>query len=101
MRFDIEPKLRFVPLFTVMIMANLAMINDHLPPQIALRFQGDFNRWYPMYRRLPVMTEFLLHQRLFIEKAERLLKLRYCDSPDRLLAPEVQASALQLGQTSL
>lgn len=97
MRFDIEPKLRFVPLFTLMIMANLTMINDHLPPQIALRFQGDFNRWYPLYRRLPMMTEFVTNRRMFLEKAERLLKLRYCDSPDRTPSPELHGVDLLRG----
>jgi hypothetical protein len=80
-----------------MIMANLTMINDHLPPQIALSFQGDFNRWYPLYRRLPMMTEFVTNRRMFLEKAERLLKLRYCDSPDRTPSPELRGVDLLRG----
>jgi hypothetical protein len=83
MHLDIDPKLRFIPLFSLMIMANLTMVNDVLPPHIVMRYQGDFNRWYPLFRRLPMMTEFMSSRRLLLDKAERIIKVRFSDSPDR------------------
>ena len=39
-----------------MAMANLAMINAHLPMKIIVGFEVDYNKWYPAYRRVPLLA---------------------------------------------
>ncbi len=81
-RLDIEPKLRFMPEFSLMVLANIALAGPHLPLSIHSRFQGDLNKWYPSYRQLPTLARILKTRNGMIRKAERLLKQRWSDAPD-------------------
>jgi hypothetical protein len=82
MRLDIEPKLRFTPNLGVMVLANMMLLNARLSPSIAARYAGDFNKWYPPYRRIPMFARLLGKRRMLLEKAERLLRLRFADALD-------------------
>jgi hypothetical protein len=81
-RVDVEPKLRFGPLVAVMVLANMAMAGARLPISIASRFQGDFNKWYPLHRQLPMMARVMASRGEILRKAERILKIRFSDAPD-------------------
>jgi hypothetical protein len=82
MRIDVQPKLRFVTNIGLMAMANVALINAHLPTKILAEFEGDFNKWYPSYRRLPLLARMIKHRSMLLEKAARILRLRFSDSSD-------------------
>ena len=79
-RIDVEPKLRFTPQIGLMIMANLALVTSKLPLSVATRFEGDFNKWYPLLRQVPTTLRVLRGQKRVIEKAERLLPMRFTDA---------------------
>jgi hypothetical protein len=81
-RLDVEPKLRFAPQLALMVMANMVMAGAALPRSIASSFEGDFHKWYPFYRQLPVIARILATRGKVLRKAERLLKTRYSDPPD-------------------
>jgi hypothetical protein len=81
-RVDVEPKLRFAPQLGLMVMANMAMAGVRLPISIASRFQGDFNKWYPLHRQLRMMARVTTSRGETLRKAERLLKTRFSDAPD-------------------
>ncbi len=81
-RMDVEPKLRFGPEVGVMVMANMAMAGARLPLSVPSRFLGDFNKWYPLHRQLATIARVMANQRMILEKAERLLPLRFADPPD-------------------
>lgn len=82
-RVDIEPSLRFAPMFGLMVMANTALVTQRLPLSIVARFQGDFNKWYPLHRQVPMFARVLSSRRWLVEKAERLIRERFSDSPPR------------------
>jgi len=81
-RLDIEPKLRFAPQMGLMVMANMAMAAAHLPLSVVSRFRGDFNKWYPLHRQLPMLARILASRGAILRKAERILKIRFSDGPD-------------------
>jgi hypothetical protein len=81
-RVDVEPKLRFAVHSALMVMANMALAGARMPLSIPGRFQGDFNKWYPLYRRLPMILRVIRSRGEVLHKAERLLKIRYSDAPD-------------------
>jgi hypothetical protein len=81
-RFDVEPKLRLLCHLSLMVIANMAMAGARLPLAIPARFQGDFNKWYPLPRQLALTARFMAKRGEVIRKAERLLKLRFSDAPD-------------------
>jgi hypothetical protein len=81
-RVDVEPKLRFAPQMGLMVMANMAMAGARLPLSIVSRFQGDFNKWYPLYRQVPMMARIMASRDEVLRKAERILKTRFSDAPD-------------------
>jgi hypothetical protein len=81
-RINVEPKLRFVPQMGLMVMANMALAGAHLPFSVPSRFQGDFNKWYPLHRQVPTIARVLASRGEVVRKAERLVKLRFSDSPD-------------------
>jgi hypothetical protein len=81
-RVDVEPKLRFAPQLGLMVMANMAMAGARLPISIASRFLGDFNKWYPLHRQIPMMARVMASRGKTLRKAERLLKARFSDAPD-------------------
>jgi hypothetical protein len=81
-RVDVEPKLRFGPHVALMVMANMAMAGARLPLSISAKFQGDFNKWYPFHRQLPMIARVMRKRGEVIRKAEQLLKIRYSDAPD-------------------
>lgn len=89
MRLDVQPKLRFVMHLSLMILANIIMVNDILPARLFIRYRGDFNKWYPFYRRLPTIRAFIASRQMAMEKAERIVKVRFSDSPDRPAPPVV------------
>jgi hypothetical protein len=78
--FDVEPKLRLVCQVSVMFMANLALATAHLPFHVVSRFEGDFNKWYPLHRQLPVLARVMANRGKILEKAQRVLALRFSDS---------------------
>jgi hypothetical protein len=86
LRLEVEPKLRFVMHLALLVAANLTMITQRLPPKIIRDFEGDFNRWYPLYRRIPMIARITANRRMLKTKAERLLKIRFSDSPDPVAA---------------
>ncbi len=79
-RLDVEPKLRFTPQAGLMIMANLALVTSKLPLSVVARFEGDFNKWYPLVRQVPSTLRLLTRQKQIIAKAERLLPMRFSDA---------------------
>jgi hypothetical protein len=81
-RVDVEPKLRFGPHSALMVMANMALAGARMPLSITTKFQGDFSKWYPLYRRLPMIARVMRSRGEVLRKAERLLKIRYSDPPD-------------------
>lgn len=99
MRIDVQPKVRFATNLGLMAMANLAMINAHLPLKIIAGFEGDYNKWYPAYRRVPLMARMIKNRRMLLEKAARILRLRFSDSPDPDLE-QLSAAAPVLGARS-
>jgi hypothetical protein len=82
LRVDVEPKLRFGPQLSLMIMANSTLAFAKLPRSIPGKFVGDFNKWYPRHRQLPMFARVLTGQSGIQRKAARLLPLRFSDSPD-------------------
>jgi hypothetical protein len=93
---DVEPKLRLFCQVSVMIMANLALATAHLPFHVASKFEGDFNKWYPLHRQLPVIARVIANRNLVLRKAESVLKTRFSDSPARQpTATHTTASAVQ------
>lgn len=82
-RVDVEPKLRFAPQVALMVMANLALVSARLPLSIPANFRGDFNKWYPLYRQLPMLARITASRGEILRKAERLLRRRFADGPDR------------------
>jgi hypothetical protein len=97
MHVDTPNRLRFVAHFTLMIMANIIMVNAVLPAKVFWDYKGDFNKWYPFYRRVPTIRDFIKNQQLVLDKAESILKVRFSDSPDRprqpMLTEELQLTA--------
>jgi hypothetical protein len=77
--FDVEPKLRLTPQFGLALIANFGLLLPRLPFSVAARFQGDFTKWYPLYRQIPVIRRLMASRDAAIAKAERLLPLRYTD----------------------
>jgi hypothetical protein len=63
-----------------MFMANLALATAHLPFHVVSRFEGDFNKWYPLHRQLPVLARVMANRGKILEKAQRVLALRFSDS---------------------
>ena len=82
MRIDVEPKVRFATNLGLMAMANVTLINAHLPMKILAGYEGDYNKWYPPYRRLPLLARMLKNRHMLLEKAQRILRLRFSDGPD-------------------
>lgn len=70
-RMDVEPKLAFTPQLGLMILANLSLVQTHLPASIAARYQDDLSRRYTLYRRLPLVLAMTVNRRMIHEKAER------------------------------
>jgi hypothetical protein len=92
LRLEVEPKLRFVTHLALMTAANMTMLTRRLPPKLIREYEGDFNRWYPLYRRIPMIARVTANRRMLLHKAERLLKIRFSDSPDPIATtPSVQA----------
>jgi hypothetical protein len=85
---DVEPKLRFAPQFVVALLGNFALITARLPLSIAARFEGDFTKWYPLYRQIPVILRLMARRKAAIAKAERLLPHRYGDPQVELTPPD-------------
>jgi hypothetical protein len=81
-RVDVEPKLRFAPHLALMVMANMALAGARLPLSIVSKFQGDFNKWYPLHRQIPMIVRVMSTRREMIRKAEKLLKKRFADAPE-------------------
>lgn len=79
---DVKPKLRFTPHLGLMIMANMLMVSPRLPPSIAGKYEGDFNRWYPLYRRVPMLARLSANRGMLLDKAERFVKLRFSDTSE-------------------
>jgi hypothetical protein len=73
----VEPKLRFACELAVMVLANMAMVSEHLPIPVAARFRGDFNKWYPIHRQIPALLRIVSFQKEALAKAERLLPTRF------------------------
>jgi hypothetical protein len=96
MRFDDEHKLRFSPTFGLMVMANVTMVNERTPPDVLLGYEADPANWYPAYRRIPLLARFLMRRRALLEKADRLLPLRFSDTqePLEVSSEEITAGAL-------
>ncbi len=63
-------------------MANMALVTQRLPPSVPRKFLGDFNKWYPVYRQLPMYARVLASRSKLLRKAERTLGLRFSDSAD-------------------
>jgi hypothetical protein len=82
LRIDIEPKLRFAPQMGLMVLANMAMVRPRLPLSVPSQFLGDFNKWYPLPRQLLMIGRLIKGQEEVRRKADRLMKLRFSDSPD-------------------
>jgi hypothetical protein len=82
LRVDVEPKLRFAPHLALMVMANMAIAGAHLPLSIVSKFRGDFNKWYPFYRQIPMILRIMSTRSEMIRKAEKFLKKRFADAPD-------------------
>jgi hypothetical protein len=82
LRIDVEPKLRFAPHLAVMAMANMALVTQRLPLSVPRKFLGDFNKWYPVHRQLPMFARVMASRTKLLRKAERTLSLRFSDSPD-------------------
>jgi hypothetical protein len=81
-RIDVEPKLRFAPQLALMVMANMALAGARLPPSIVSKFRGDFNKWYPLHRQIPMIARVMSTRREVVRKAERLLGKRFADAPE-------------------
>jgi hypothetical protein len=81
-RVGVEPKLRFMPEFGLVVMANMALGGARLPLSIASKFEGDFNKWFPRHRQLPTLARILMTRGAVLRRAERILKTRYVDPPD-------------------
>lgn len=81
-RIDVEPKLRFVPQVGLMVMANMALAGARLPFSVPQKFLGDFNKWYPLHRQVPMLARIMTTRDEVIGRAERILKMRYSDAPD-------------------
>jgi hypothetical protein len=81
-RFDVEPKLRLICHVGLAVMANTALVAARLPLSVPSRFQGDFHKWYPLYRQLATIARITAKRGSVIAKAERHLKLRLSDAPD-------------------
>jgi hypothetical protein len=86
LRLDVEPKLALLPHFALMTAANFALIGERLPMSIAARYAGDFTKWYPAYRRLPVIARLGMNGRRLRARAEQFLKVRYSDAPSAMPA---------------
>jgi hypothetical protein len=89
---DTEPKLRVMPLFGLALMANLGLAMARLPLSVGGRFEGDFAKWYPLYRQIPTILRFTARRDQVIAKAERLLPLRYTDPLPTKAPPRVAHS---------
>jgi hypothetical protein len=61
--------------------ANWITISERLPISIAARYAADFTKWYPVYRRLPMVARIRMSGRRLRAKAEQLLKERFSDAP--------------------
>lgn len=81
-RIDVEPKLRLVCHLSLMVMANTALVAPRLPLTIPAKFEGDFHKWYPLYRQLATIARITAKNRDVLRKAERHLGLRYSDAAD-------------------
>ncbi len=81
-RVDVEPKARFAPQMAIMVLANMTAANRRLPLSIAANFLGDNNRWFPAHRRLLTTGRIIANQRQILDKAERVMKLRFSDTPE-------------------
>jgi hypothetical protein len=81
-RIDVDPKLRFAPQVGLMVMANMALAGARLPLSVPRKFLGDFNKWYPLHRQIPVIARIMSTRGEVIRRAERILKMRYSDAPD-------------------
>lgn len=79
-RIDVEPKLRFGPHMGLMVMANLALSRPAL--SLMTKFEGDFNKWYPLHRQLPMLARVMATRGKVIRKAEELLRTRFSDAPE-------------------
>jgi hypothetical protein len=75
----VEPKLQLLPHVSLMVMANMALVSPHLPLSVIRRFEGDFGKWYPLHRQLPVLARVIARRRTVLERAERLLRTRFSD----------------------
>lgn len=84
MRLDDDHKLRFGPEFAMMAIANSFMVNARLPPKIIFGFEGDVAKWYPAYRRVPLIAKVMLRRRALQKKIDRVLTLRFSDPPDQI-----------------
>ena len=60
------------------------------------KFRGDFNKWYPLHRQLPMVARVMASRSEVLRKAERILVTRYSDAPD----PVQQAAAPTSSTTS-
>ena len=80
LRVDVEPKLRFAPHMALMVMANMALARP--PLSLASKFEGDFSKWYPFYRQIPMIVRVMSTRGEVIRKAEKLLKKRFGDAPE-------------------
>lgn len=81
-RIDVEPKLRFAPQLAMMAVANMVLAFTRLPLSVLSRAEGDFHKWYPLPRQIQTVARVLAKRREILRKAERVLKLRFSDSPD-------------------
>jgi hypothetical protein len=62
----------------------MSLISRRIPFSIAGRFEGDFNKWYPLHRQVPVIVRMMTGRDAAIAKAERLLPLRFSDAPENV-----------------
>jgi hypothetical protein len=58
------------------------MALSRLPLSIVSKFQGDFNKWYPFHRQIPMIVRVMSTRGAVIRKAEKLLKTRLSDAPE-------------------
>ena len=61
-------------LLITMMVANTILVSARLPLSILLKYRGDFNRWYPLYRQIPMMARLAASRGEILRKADRFLK---------------------------
>ena len=89
----------FGPIAEVMAVLNVLLLMKALPTKIFNECQLDFNRWYPLPRRLPILLRFMLNNDRYASHCRKALDQFAADQKIRIgVLPHVgERAALRVG----